>query len=92
MDKESMSDQIAMTPSWPPPATTIMVPSLPLQHHVQLALVGRTRLGGTAIHHLHGNKPQESVTQNTKQFYYARPGIIMYRHKNVQQVMVCVHS
>jgi hypothetical protein len=69
MDKESMSDQMEVTPSWPPPATAITVPSLPLQHHVQLALIGWTRLGSTAIHHLHDNKPQDSVTQNTNKFY-----------------------
>jgi hypothetical protein len=68
MDKESMLDQVAMTP-WPPSATAITVPSVQLQHHVQLALVGWTRLSGTTIHHQHDTKPQESVTQNTNKFY-----------------------
>jgi hypothetical protein len=43
MDNESMSDQVGMTPSGPPPDTAIIMPSVPLQHHVQLALVGWAR-------------------------------------------------
>jgi hypothetical protein len=48
MNKERMSDQVAMTPSWPPlaqllltePAPQESATSAPLQHHVQLGLVG----------------------------------------------------
>jgi hypothetical protein len=87
--------QAAMAqPSWPPPAQLLpfkgqihnnLLPHTPFQRHDRLARVEQGSRPN--VHHLHDNRPKETVTQNQTRFTRLRPSINMYNSKRMLQQM-----